>query len=146
MNAALKICQERFDAQLPPDMPDTSEAEQEWLEHAAEQLVCGSDVTWKRRFGVARTVTADQYATYLQGHLVQRQIDGLDQRDSFARLLLASLFGSQSEARTHAADLLGQQRAVEAVENIAKAMLAPYAADAVAAERESQEDDPDGDL
>jgi len=146
MNAALKICQERYDAQLPPEAPDTGEAEREWLEHAAEQLVCGTDVTWKRRYGVKRTVTADQYATYLQGHLNQRQIDGLDQRDSFARLLLASLFGSQSEGRTHAADLLGQQRPVEAVENIAKAMLAPYAADAVEAEREALEDDADGDL
>lgn len=146
MNAALKMCQERRDAQLPPEVVDADEAEQEWLEHAAEQLVCGADVTWKRRFGAKRIVTADQYATYLQGHLSQRQIDGLDQRDSFARLLLAALFGSQSEARTHAADLLGQQRPVEAVESIAKSMLAPYAADAVAAEREAQEDDVDGDL
>jgi|GEM_PF-514773 len=146
MNAALKICQAFHDAQLPTEVVGADEAEQEWLEHAAEQLVCGADVTWKRRYGAKRTVTADQYATYLQGHLNQRQIDGLDQRDSFARLLLSALFGSQSEQRTHAADLLGQRRPVEAVENIAKAMLAPYAADAVAAEREAQEDDAEGDL
>ncbi|MCU1750212.1 hypothetical protein [Pseudomonas sp. 6D_7.1_Bac1] len=49
MNAALKICQAFHDAQLPPGVCDTEE-EHEWLEHAAEQLVCGSDITLKWRF------------------------------------------------------------------------------------------------
>ena len=38
MNAALKICQERFDAQLPPEVSEAS-AEQEWLEHYLSQLL-----------------------------------------------------------------------------------------------------------
>ncbi len=32
MSAVLKLCQERFDAQLPPDVSDAN-PEQEWLEH-----------------------------------------------------------------------------------------------------------------
>ncbi|KPA87321.1 hypothetical protein PF66_06231 [Pseudomonas asplenii] len=145
MNAALKICQAMYDAQLPPPVNDDS-AEAEWLEHAAEQLVCGNDVTWKRRYGQIKKVTADQYCTYLQGHLNKRQEDGLDERDSLARLFLSSIVGSQSECRTHAADLIGQQHPIEAAERIARDLLRPYAADAVAAEREAQEDDVDGDL
>ena len=145
MNAALKICQERFDAQLPPEVSGAI-AEQEWLEHSAEQLVCGMDIKWKRRFGRPQVVTFDRYCTYLQGILNQRQIDGLDERDSLARLFLSAILGSQSDARTHVADLIGQQRPIEAAERIAMELLKPYAADAVAAEREEREDDVDGDL
>ena len=145
MNAALKICQERYDAQLPPDISEAN-PEQEWLEHSAEQLVCGMDIKWKRRFGRPQVVTFDRYCTYLQGILNQRQIDGLDERDSLARLFLSAILGSQSDARTHAADLIGQQRPIEAAERIAMELLKPYTADAVAAEREEREDDVDGDL
>lgn len=145
MNAALKIFQERYDAQLPPEVSE-ADPEQEWLEHSAEQLVCGMDIKWKRRFGRPQVVTFDRYCTYLQGILNQRQIDGLDERDSLARLFLSAILGSQSDARTHAADLIGQQRPIEAAERIAMDLLRPYAADAVAAERESAKDDVDGDL
>ncbi|MGY2685062.1 hypothetical protein [Pseudomonas tolaasii] len=145
MNAALKICQEHYDAQLPPEVSEAN-PEQEWLEHSAEQLVCGMDIKWKRRYGKPQVVTFDRFCTVLQGHLNQRQIDGLDQRDSFARLLLSAMLGGQGDARAHAADLLGQQRPIEAVEKIAIALLRPYANDAVAAEREEAEDDMDADL
>ncbi|TVT89388.1 hypothetical protein [Pseudomonas sp. RGB] len=145
MNAALNICQERYDAQLPPEVSDSDEVT-DWLEHSAERLVCGVDIKWKRRYGQPQVVTFDRFCTVLQGHLNQRQIDGLDQRDSFARLLLSAMLGSQSDARSHAADLLGQQRPIEAVEKIAVALLRPYAEDAVAAEREEREDDVDADV
>ncbi len=145
MNTALNICQERYDAQLPPEVSEAN-PEQEWLEHSAEQLVCGMDIKWKRRYGQPQVVTFDRFCTVLQRHLNQRQIDGLDERDSFARLLLSAMLGSQGDARAHAADLLGQQRPIEAVERIAVALLRPYAADAVAAEREEAEDDMDGGL
>ena len=145
MNAALKICQERYDAQLPPEFSESDEVT-EWLEHSAEQLVSGMDIRWKRRFGQPQVVTFDRYCTYLQGVLNQRQIDGLDQRDSFARLFLSSILGSQADSRGHAADLIGEQRPIEAAEKVAIDLLRPYAADAVAAEREEAEDDVDADL
>lgn len=144
MNAALKICQKRFDAQLPPEISE-ADPEQEWLEHSAEQLVCGMDIKWKRRYGQPQVVTYDRYCTYLQGILNQRQIDGLDQRDSFARLFLSSILGSQADSRGHAADLIGQPRPIEAAEKVAMDLLRQYAADAVAAEREEREDDVDSD-
>lgn len=145
MNAALKICQERYDAQLPPEFSDGDEVT-DWLEHSAERLVCGVDIKWKRRYGQPQVVTFDRFCTYLQGILNQRQIDGLDQRDSLARLFLSSILGSQADSRGHAADLIGQTRPIEAAERIAMDLLRPYAADAVAAEREEAEDDVDADL
>ncbi|MBT9303264.1 hypothetical protein [Pseudomonas sp. TAE6080] len=145
MSAVLKLCQERYDAQLPPEVSEAN-PEQEWLEHSAEQLVCGIDIKWKRRYGRPQVFTFDRYCTYLQGILNQRQIDSLDQRDSFARLFLSSILGSQADSRGHAADLIGQQRPIEAAERIAMELLKPYATDAVAAEREAAEDDVDGDL
>ncbi len=145
MNAALNICQERYDAQLPTEVSEPN-PELDWLEHSAEQLVYGMDIKWKRRFGQPQVVTFDRYCTYLQGVLNQRQIDRLDERDSFARLFLSAILGSQSEARTQAADLIGQHRPIEAAEKIAMNLLRPYAADAVAAELEEAEDDADADL
>lgn len=145
MSAVLKLCQERFDAQLPPEICEAN-PEQEWLEHSAEQLVCGMDIEWKRRHGQPQVVTFDRFCTVLQGHLNQRQIDGLDECDSLARLFLSSILGSQADARGHAADLIGQPRPIEAAEKIAMDLLRPYAAEAVAAEREELEDDVDADL
>jgi len=145
MNAALKICQERYDAQLPPEISESDELN-DWLEHSAERLVCGVDIKWKRRFGRPQVVTFDRYCTYLQGILNQRQIDGLDERDSLARLFLSAILGGKADSRGHAADLIGQPRPIEAAERIAMDLLRPYAADAVAAEREAAEDDMDGDL
>ncbi|SDS77943.1 hypothetical protein SAMN05216496_2402 [Pseudomonas sp. Z003-0.4C(8344-21)] len=140
MNAALKLCQANFDAQLPPAVSESDE-DREWLESAAEQLVCGSDVEWKRRRGPVRRVTSAQYAEHLQHHLNQRQIDGLDDRDSFANLVLAVVVGSPAEALTHAKHLLGTDSPVTELEAIAADLLRPHAADAVAAEREAAEDD-----
>ncbi|OPA88742.1 hypothetical protein BFW86_17020 [Pseudomonas fluorescens] len=145
MSAVLKLCQGRFDAQLPPEVSEAN-PEQEWLEHSAEQLVCGVDIKWKRRHGQPHAVTFDRFCTYLQGHLNQRQIDGLDELDSLARLFLSSILGSQADSRGHAADLIGQPRPIEAAEKIAMDLLKPYAAEAVAAEREASEDDVDADL
>lgn len=145
MNAALKICQERFDAQVPPEVSEAN-PELEWLEHSAEQLVCGMDIKWKRRYGQPQVVTFDRYCTYLQGILNKRQEEGLDQLDSFARLFLSAILGSQADSRGHAADLIGEQRPITAAERIAMDLLRPYAADAVAAEREEAEDDVDADL
>lgn len=145
MSAVLKLCQERFDAQLPPEVSDSDEV-MDWLEHSAERLVCGVDIKWKRRHGQPQVVTFDRFCTVLQGHLNQRQIDGLDQRDSFARLFLSSILGSQADSRGHAADLIGHPRPIEAAEKVAMDLLRPYAADAVAAEWEEAEDDVDSDL
>ncbi|MBB6287671.1 MULTISPECIES: hypothetical protein [unclassified Pseudomonas] len=145
MNAALKMCQERYDAQLPPEVSEGDEVTG-WLEHSAERLVCGMDIKWKRRHGQPQVVTFDRYCTYLQGILNQRQIDGLDQRDSLARLFLSSILSSQADSRGHAADLIGQPRPIEAAERIAMDLLRPYAADAVAAEREEAVDDVDAGL
>ena len=145
MNAALKICQERYDAQLPPEVSESDEVT-DWLEHSAERLVCGIDIKWKRRYGQPQVVTFDRFCTHLQGVLNKRQEDGLDQRDSFARLFLSSILGSQADSRGHAADLIGRPRPIEAAEHIAMDLLRPYAADALAAEREEAEDDVDADL
>lgn len=140
MNAALKLCQAMYDAQLPPAVSEPDD-QREWLESAAEQLVCGADVEWKRRFGPAQKVTSAQYAEHLQLHLNQRQIDGLDDRDSFANLVLAVVVGSPAEALTHAKHLLGTKSPVTELETIAANLLRPHAAEAVAAEREAVEDD-----
>ncbi|MDI2589991.1 hypothetical protein POF45_00905 [Pseudomonas sp. 681] len=144
--SALRKAQFEYDELLPPPVSERDPAETEWLEHSAEQLVCGSDVTWKRRSSPERKVTKAEYAAHLQLHLTERQIDGLDDRDSFANLVLAVVVGSPAEALTHAKHLLGSNSPVTQLEAIAAIFLRPHAADAVAAEQEAAEDDVDADL
>jgi hypothetical protein len=52
MNAALKICQLNYDAQLPPAVSEQDD-QREWLESAAEQLV-GHSPKWTRAIGEGR--------------------------------------------------------------------------------------------
>ncbi|RON43510.1 hypothetical protein BK666_20780 [Pseudomonas frederiksbergensis] len=144
--SALRKAQFEYEELLPPPVNEPDQAETEWLEHSAEQLVCGSDVTWKRRFSPEQKVTTAEYAEHLQLHLTQRQIDGLDDRDSFANLVLAVVVGSPAEALTHAKHLLGSSSPVTQLEAIAANFLSPHAADAVVAEQEAAEDDVDTDL
>lgn len=131
----------------PPELLDDSEEQTAWLESAAEQLVMGCDIHWKRRHQSPHTITADSYVTALQDHLNQRQIDGMDERDAFARLVLAARNGCLGDIRDHADYLLGPcLNPNGTLHEIALTLLRPLAADAVAAEREAHEDDRDADL
>lgn len=71
MNAALKICQERYDAQLPPEISESNEVT-DWLEHSAERLVCGVDPGVQRK--APRTVIQRENkpkGPRLEEHLIQ---------------------------------------------------------------------------
>ena len=122
-----------------PVVADDSQAQVAWLESAAEQLVQGSDVVWKRRNGPQRRVTADEFAAVVQNHLNDRQKDGLDEQDGFGRLVINAMAGAPG--KTHAQYLLGPTRhPLGKLHELAENLLREFAPDAAAAQREEDED------
>jgi len=71
MNTALKLSQERFDAQLPLPVSESSQEETraEWIFNAVEQLVrFGSDVSFQRRMREPQGVTVTDLALAVDEH------------------------------------------------------------------------------
>jgi hypothetical protein len=131
----MQIAQLSYDNRLPPEPVDNGAAA-EWIANGVEQLLLGADVKWKRRFERPKSVTADDFRDRVQCHLVDRQIAGEDQRDSFADVVLAAHRGVAD--KTSAIYLLGAEKMLEA---LAVELLKPHAADGVAALLEEAEDD-----
>lgn len=133
---AMQIAQAAFDGRLPPPVSETDLAKSEWIEANASRLMDGDTVEWGYRKSDKGRVTVDEFATAVQQHLVDRQIDGQDQRDAFARLVIANLtWGSRFDGRANAEYLIGSRTALK---EIAVALLAPHAARAVELDQEWQ--------
>ena len=135
---ALATAQAEYDGRLPPPVSENDLAETEWLEANADRLISGEAVQWGVRKADKGSVTPAQFADAVQQHLVQRQIDGLDQRDAFAQLVIANLaWGSRFDGRANAEYLMGSRGALR---EIAKGLLRPHAEHAVALDQEWQRD------
>ena len=115
--SALAAAQSRWDHMTPCDTSACDEAADNWSYNAAEQLVLGCDVVIRTR----RQTKVIGYAEFLgkiQTQLNQRQIDGEDNEDLFAQLVVAAIKGGN--VRGFAEKLLGphglQDIALELVE------------------------------
>ena len=135
---ALAAAQTEYDNRLPPPVSEIDLAESEWLEANVSRLMDGSDVEWGFRKADKGRVTADDFATAVQAYLVDRQIAGEDQRDAFARLVIANLtWGSRFDGRANAEYLMGSRKALK---EIATGLLAQHAARAVELDQQWQRD------
>ena len=132
MNALRKL-QQRWDDMLPPE-DDEDPAVVEWIERNANRLMDCEPVTWGYKKSDKGQVSADEFVTAVQEHLTSRQIDGEDQRDAFARLVIANLvWGHRIDGRDQAQYLMG---AKSALKDIAISLIQPHAATAVELDRE----------
>ncbi|HEX8595377.1 MAG TPA: hypothetical protein VF682_19210 [Pseudomonas sp.] len=136
MNAALQIAQLNYDRVLPPEDNEAADvARSNWLFESAEMLIRGSDVIFQRRMRSPQSVSYAEFATAVQDHLNQQQIDGNDDEDSFAHLVIDALAGAP--CRTPALNLLGESTHTHGkLYEIADALLEPYADDALIAKAE----------
>ncbi|WP_223535781.1 hypothetical protein [Pseudomonas sp. GL-B-16] len=133
--SALRKAQWRYDNAGPEDDSAHQEAAQAWIEDKAEQLVMGADVLVRQCYGPLIGVRQDQFATKVQEHLVQRQIDGMDDEDWFAQIVLSAFCGGN--VKSCAERLLGpSDHSRGKLYEIAEAILEQYAHDGVAAEAE----------
>ena len=141
MNAALKICQERYDAQLPPPVSESAVeiARREWLYNATEQLVrFGQDVKFQRRLRRPQAVTVAQLALAADELANNRQASCEVGTPALGWLLIANNLGRAD--KDAAIELLGRSdHPFGKLGEIAEALLRPLADDALAAQAEDDE-------
>ncbi len=141
MNAALKICQERYDAQLPPPVSESAVeiARKEWLYNATEQLVrFGADVKVQLRMRSPQCVTVAQLALAADELANSRQASCEVGTPALGWLLIANNCGRADKDST--AELLGHSdHPFGKLGEIADALLRPLADDALAAQAEDDE-------
>ena len=141
MNAAWKICQERYDAQLPPPVSESAVeiARMEWLYNATEQLVrFGQDVKFQRRLRRPQAVTVAQLALAADELANNRQASCEVGTPALGWLLIANNLGRAD--KDAAAELLGRSdHPFGKLGEIAEALLRPLADDALAAQTEDDE-------
>lgn len=141
MNAALKICQERYDAQLPPPVSESAVeiSRREWLYNATEQLVrFGQDVKVQRRLRRPQAVTVSQLALAADELANNRQASCEVGTPALGWLLIANNCGRAD--KDAAAELLGRSdHPFGKLGEIAEVLLRPLADDALAAQAEDDE-------
>jgi hypothetical protein len=139
MNTALKLSQERFDAQLPPPVSESSqeEARAEWIFNAVEQLVrFGSDVSFKRRMREPQGVTVADLALAVDEHVNGRLADCKVHTPALGWLLLSP----GRPDKNALAELLGpSDHLLGMLGEIAAGLLRPLADDALIAQEEDNE-------
>lgn len=139
MNAALKICQERYDAQLPPPVSESAVeiARKEWIDNAVETLVDRrSDVQFKRRMHSAQGVTFKTFAAEVEQFAINS-----DSKSPCAigEMVIAGLLGDRFLARDSAEELLAVADPKEQLRIIAQYLVEPLADDALTAQAEDDE-------
>lgn len=139
MNAALNICQERYDAQLPPPVSESAVeiARKEWIDNAVETLVDRrSDVQFKRRMHSVQGVTFKTFAAEVEQFAINS-----DSKSPCAigEMVIAGLLGDRFLARDGAEDLLAVADPKEQLRIIAQRLVEPLADDALAAQAEDDE-------
>ncbi|MGN8278319.1 hypothetical protein [Pseudomonas sp. SMN5] len=141
MNAALKLSQERFDAQLPPPVSESPQeiARAEWIYNAVEQLVqFGANVAFQGREHPAKTVTSHQFAMAVDEYVNGRLEDCEIVTASLGYLVIAAMSGRYDKAA--AAELLGpSDHPLGKLGEIAQALIEPLADDALIAQAEDNE-------
>lgn len=141
MNAALKLSQERFDAQLPPPVSESPQevARAEWIYNAVEQLVrFGSIVSFRRRMHQPQGVTQQQLALEVDEYLNGRLADCEVNSSALGWLIISASNGYLD--KNAIAELLGpSDHPFGKIGEIAEALLSPLADDALIAQAEDAE-------
>ncbi|NWC11756.1 hypothetical protein HX776_23500 [Pseudomonas agarici] len=137
MNAALKICQGRYDAQLPPPVSESAVeiARAEWLYNATEQLVrFRTDVKFQRWMRKSQGVTVAQLALAVDEHVNSRLEDCKVSSSALGWLLLTA--GDKPD-KSAISELLGpSDNHFGKLGEIAESLLRPLFDDALAAQAE----------
>lgn len=127
--------QARWDNMQPDDDSGFEEAANRWIEDTAENLVRGCDLVIRRRGSPPIVVEYSAFVGKVQEHLNQRQIDGLDDEDMFAQLVIAAAQGAP--AKSLARGVLGPSDHPQGkLFDIAAELVTPHAEAGLEAEAE----------
>lgn len=136
---ALRAEQWRYDNAEPEPEISNDEAERIWIDNAADELLEGHDVKFRRRLRSPQGVTYDQFAAAVD-EFVMGQIGGSGISPSvLGRLVLAAKRKDVSEARCAADEAIASVDPDEALREVARALLRPLAQDGLIAQAEDAE-------
>ena len=131
---ALSKAQFEYDNRLPVEIEN--DAERIWIDDAAEQLMLGADVKFKRDLHPPQGVTYEQFAAAVDEYVMEQLSSSGVSNSVLGRLVLAAKRKATSAACTAAAEAINCQNPDEALRQIAVTLLKPLAADALIAQAE----------
>lgn len=116
-----------------------TQAEQAWMEDAAEHLMNRRDVLFKRRLHSPQGVTFERYALAIDEHVTgQFSCHGMS-NSVIGRLVLHARCKAVSDAATTANEALNSSDPDQTLKDIAFELLRPLARDALIAQAEDNE-------
>lgn len=135
---ALRKAQFEYDNRLPGEHPDDV-PERIWIDNAAEALLEGRDVKFRRRLRSPQGVTFDQFAAAVDEFVMgQLGASGISP-SALGRLVLAAKRKDVSEARGAADEAIASADPDEALREVARSLLRPLAQDGLIAQAEEAE-------
>ncbi|MBK5543274.1 hypothetical protein JFT85_00650 [Pseudomonas sp. TH04] len=139
MNSVLKICQERYDAQLPPPVSESAVeiSRKEWIDNAVETLVDRrGDVQFKRRLHAPQGVTFKAFAAEVEQFAITSDSKS---QCAIGEMVIAGLLGDRFLARDGAEALMAVADPKEQLKVIARGLVKDLADDALIAQAEDNE-------
>lgn len=135
---ALRKAQFEYDNRLPGEHPDDA-SERIWIDNAADDLLEGRDVKFRRRLRSPQGVTFEQFAVAVD-EFVMGQLGGSGMSPSvLGRLVLAAKRKDASEASSAADEAIASANPDGALRDVARTLLRPLAQDGLIAQAEEAE-------
>ncbi len=136
---ALRAAQWHYDNQLPPAVSDAADAESTWIDDGIAELMARRDVVFQRRMRPKQGVTYERFAQavdeFVMGQIGQSGISG----SVLGRLVLSARCKSISEAASTADEIMCVPNPESVLQEIARTLLIPFAAEGVLAQAEESE-------
>lgn len=137
---ALRAAQWHYDNQLPPEVSESAaeEAEARWIDDGVAELMARRDFVFQRNFR-QRGVTFERFAIavdeFVMGQLGLPDIS----KSVLGRLVLAARCRSTSDAASAADEIMSVANPDAMLQEIARTLLTPFAAEGVLAQAEDAE-------
>lgn len=136
---ALRAAQFEYDNRMPPAVSDAADAESTWVDDGIAELMARRDVVFQRRMRPKQGVTYERFAQavdeFVMGQIGQSGISG----SVLGRLVLSARCKSISEAASTADEIMCVPNPENVLQEIARTLLIPFAAEGVLAQAEEAE-------
>lgn len=136
---ALRAAQFEYDNRMPPAVSDAADAESTWIDDGIAELMARRDVVFQRRMRPKKGVTFERFAQAVD-EFVMGQLGLSDISNSvLGRLVLAAHCKVTSDAAAAAEEIMSVANPESVLQEIARTLLIPFAAEGVLAQAEEPE-------
>lgn len=136
---ALRAAQFEYDNRMPPAVSDAADAESAWIDDGIAELMARRDVVFQRRMRPKQGVTFERFAQAVD-EFAMGQLGLPDISNSvLGRLVLAAHCKVASDAKAAAEEIMSVANPETVLQEIARTLLIPFAAEGVLAQAEEAE-------